>query len=88
MNINEDMVIAVDERNGVYLEVYNGVYGVYRLELGNNEVWYKTWCFLSRWLNGKPVASDKKLPMAIRLGNDKARAVKVLEKLLNQAKRT
>ena len=79
--------IDINEYRAVQLQDYKGIFGLLALNIGGGEnmTYYKQWIFLSEWNNGKPCPSDKKLPMAVRLG-DKETAVNTLEELLKQLK--
>ena len=83
--IDEDQVVSVDDKNGLYIEKYNEWYGLYGLQKGSNDVWYKIWVYISEWSKGAGdwVAGKKKRPMAVRLGT-KPEAVKALKQLLRQ----
>ena len=83
--IDEDRVIEVDDKTGIYLEKYKEWYGLYGLQKGSNEVWYKIWVYISEWSKaaGDWIAGKKKKPMAVRLGT-KPEAVKALRQLLKQ----
>ena len=85
MSIEDESIatLEVDTYNAIALQEYDGRYGLLALERGKNDVLYKKWVFLSRWskLKGGPVPGDKKLPMAVRLG-DKQKAIAVLTEIL------
>lgn len=77
-------IIQTDEYDGVQMQSYNGKYGLLAMSRGQNENWYKIWIFISKWSKGRSVPTDKKLPKAVRLGEDKATAIKTLKGLLRQ----
>ena len=86
--VNEEEVIKVDYYNSVMIEEYNGKYSICAVDNGQNECFYKKWVFLSRWRNGEAVPDDRKMPMKVALGDDKAQAVRTLETLLVKLKGT
>ena len=58
------------EGYGTLLDEYQGNYSLIDAKNVDENI-YKTWAFLSKWQDGKPVPSGKKRPMGIYLG-DKA----------------
>ena len=80
-------ILEVDHYNAVQLQRYDNVWGILSLQKGggNEGSWYKKWVFKSKWSNGVSVATDKKMPVAVRLG-DREEAIKTLEALLSQVK--
>ena len=82
MAISEKETIMVgDSKYGVTVNEYNGSISLNKVEKGSNEVLYQQWVFLSKWQNGGAVPDDKKRPMGIWLGEDKAQAVQYLRQL-------
>ena len=82
----ENMGDFYDRKDGYGTELneYNGNYSL--VDAKNvDETIYKTWVFLSRWKNGKPIPTDDKRPMGIYLG-DKESAIKMLEFFLAKLK--
>lgn len=79
--------IDINEYRAVQLQDYKGIFGLLALNIGGGEnmTYYKQWIFLSKWENNRSVPTNKKLPMAIRLG-DKKTAISTLEELLKQLK--
>jgi len=84
MTQHEYDIVQTDEYTGVQMQMYNGRYGLLSMSRGQNDVWYKVWCFLSKWSNQRPVPDDKKRPMSVRIGGDKAEAQTTLKELLRQ----
>lgn len=77
----------IDYYNGVAVDIHNNVFGLISMNKGANDVWYKRWIFWSEYKNGKSVPkNDKVRPLAIRLG-DKAVALEVLKKLMDDIQR-
>ncbi len=79
-------VIKVDHYNSLQMQIYDGKVGLMAIQNGENGNHYKVWCFLSKWSKaaGGPVADEKKRPMAVRIGETRPEAVKVLRELLAQ----
>ncbi len=80
----EDAIITTPYKDGILIAEHQGSYGLIATTRGSNDNNYKQWVFLSRWVNGTSVPTDKKQPMAVRLGED---PVKVLEQLIAEFKR-
>ncbi|KKL86415.1 hypothetical protein LCGC14_1944970 [marine sediment metagenome] len=72
------------EGYGTLLDEYQGNYSLIDAKNVDENI-YKTWAFLSKWQDGKPVPSGKKRPMGIYLG-DKEMAIKALEFFLAKIK--
>jgi len=79
-------IIQTDEYDGVQMQMYDAKYGLLSMNRGQNDVWYKRWCYPAKWSNGKSIPLDKQRPISVRIGGDKSEAIKTLETLLKQVK--
>jgi len=79
-------IIQTDEYDGVQMQMYDAKYGILSMNRGKNDVWYKRWCFESLWKKGGNIPGDKQRPISVRIGEDRATAIKTLETLLKQVK--
>ena len=79
--------LDIDEYKAVQLQDYMGKFGLLSLDIkgGENTTYYKQWIWLSEFKHGKSVASNRRFPMIVRLG-DRETAIKTLEELLRQLK--
>lgn len=81
------MTIEIDHYNGIDIEEYNGVYGLISMYKGGGEemsVWYKRWCFPSKWKNGRAVPDEKSKPVAVRIGHGQKETLETLKQIVEE----
>ncbi len=78
--------IVNDYGDGLILDEYNGQYSLIATTQGKDGTSYKRWVFLAKSEDRQLVATKKKLPMSVRLGNRET-AIRVLEQILTELQR-
>ena len=82
---DEVKVMEIDHYKGIAINEYQGKISICEMQKGQNDVWYKSWCYWTKRSNGE-TTPGKMVPKAVLIGEDRTEAIVNLEALLADLK--